>query len=66
MKTEYYKSKKEVIKAVKAASKADTYIKEGSFRCDCGESYAVYQSTMTNLDLIKVFIDCKACYNEFN
>ena len=41
-----------------------TYIKRGSFRCGCGESFACYLIDEKTLNILETFVNCEACHNE--
>ena len=53
---------------IEAAKKAEaeffgTYIKKGSYKCDCGESFACYLIDEKTLNTLEVFVYCEDCHN---
>jgi len=63
----YLLTQEETIEAAEQAKLANrgTYIKKGSFRCDCGESCSYYLIDEKTLNTIETFVYCEACHNEY-
>jgi hypothetical protein len=68
MRTSYFKTKDELFLAVddaRAKSDVPTFMQIGSFRCDCGESFACYLIDKESLDTMEAFVDCESCHEKY-
>ena len=50
----------EAAKQAKAES-IETYIKKGSYQCDCGESFACFLIDENSLNTLEIFVNCESC-----
>jgi len=62
----YLTTQKTTIEAAEQAKAEnfETYIKKGSYKCACGESFACYLIDEKTLNTLAIFIHCEACHNE--